>query len=143
MSDQCGRPQTHVIPRFPRTAADRLVDLCPLGWGESGGTSRDRLALHPLESTLIEGVYPAPNRVLVPIQPRRNLGTALHIHHQQHAVVPLAQPDVRCLAKGHRPLLPCRHGVRDRQHAQALPLLTFRAVIPQGLKNRNYVVGLL
>jgi hypothetical protein len=48
-----------------------------------------------------------------------------------------------CLAKGHPHLLPCHGGVRDRQHAQALPLPTFCTVIPQGLKNRDYFVGLL
>jgi hypothetical protein len=34
-------------------------------------------------------------------------------------------------------------GVRDLQHYQALHLLTFCSVIPQGLKNREYFVGLL
>src|SRR5262245_19855688 len=67
--DQFGRPQVHVIARPPGTAADSLFALRPLFRGESRGASRDPLALRPLESLMVEGMYPAPHGVLVAVQP--------------------------------------------------------------------------
>jgi len=67
----------------------------------------------------------------------------LAVHQEQNTVIALAQPNIVGVAKS-RPHLLSRHsGVSDRQHVQALRIRTIRALIPQGPKNRDYVVASL
>jgi rhodanese-related sulfurtransferase len=143
MADHLGRPHTQVIARLPGTAADRLFALRPFVQGESRGAPRDQLTLQALAPPLVEGMDPAPHRGRVPIQPLRHLGTALALHQQQNAVVPLAQSYIVRPAKGSPYLISCDSGMRNRQQAQALRAQTLRAVISQGLKNRHSFVGSL
>src|SRR5262245_61870856 len=90
---------SHLIHQAPlgcqgRIAAHRLFDLLPLRRRESRWAPRDRRALQPWEPSLIEGMDPSSNRFLVPIQSWCDRGTALAIHQEQNAVIPLTQPHI-------------------------------------------------
>jgi hypothetical protein len=88
-------------------------------------------------------MHPAPNGLPIPIQPLRDLWTALAIQQQQNAVIALAQPGIVRPAKSVPHLIASDGSVRDLQHFQALHLLTFQSVIPWGLKNWDYFLGSL
>jgi hypothetical protein len=65
-------------------------------------------------------MHPTLHRVLVPIQPWRYLETALAIHQQQKAVIPLVQPHPVRPAKGSLSLISCVGRVRNRKPAAVL-----------------------
>jgi hypothetical protein len=88
-------------------------------------------------------MHPAPNGVLLSIQPLGNLGTALAIDQQQHAVVPLTQPGIVRAAKGAPDFIACDRSMSNRQYPSGPPTPSIRSFIPQGLKNRDYFVGSL
>jgi hypothetical protein len=140
---QFGGPQTGVIARIPRTTADSLFDLRPLIRRESRGSPWDRGSLQPWQASFVDRMHPATNGFLIAVQPLGNLRAALPIKQQQHAGVPLPQPHIVRPAKGAPYLLPGNRRIRDFQHVQALPLHILVHVYQQGLKNRNYFVGLL
>jgi hypothetical protein len=140
---QFGGPHTGMIARLPRATADSLFDLRPLIRRESRWPPWDRCSFQPWQASFVDRVHPATNRLLIAVQPLGNLRAALPIKPQQQGGVALPQLYIMSPAKSAPHLLPGHRRIRDFQHAQALPLRILAHVYQQGLRNRNYFVGLL
>ena len=105
----------------PWTAADSLFTVRQLGLCASRGATGNRCALQPSEPHRMQGMHPAPNRLLIPGQPVGNLGAAFAIHQEQNTMVALAQPGIVRAAKGCPHLVWRNCSMRDGQYGPVLP----------------------
>jgi hypothetical protein len=106
-------PPARVITPLSGTAADCRLDLRPLLHRESGGAPRDRRTLQPVAPRLLKCMNPGTHGRLIPLQPLRDLGTALSIQQQHNAVRARAQPRIVCPATGGPYLASWDGSVRD------------------------------